>query len=65
MINRFFNETVGITYDSIKATIISRWTGGDEPPFKKLEHSLHKVWLTSRFSLLRELRMIVANNTAR
>ena len=64
MINRFFVETVGITYDSIKATIISRWTSGDEPPLKKLERSLHKVWLTFRFSLLRELRMIVVINTA-
>jgi len=43
MVNQFFEETVGIGYSSIKATILDRWSGGEEPLLKKLERSLYKV----------------------
>ncbi len=42
--NRFFYETIGINYDWIRATIIGRWKGEEEPPLKKLEHHLYKVF---------------------
>ncbi|KDR82005.1 hypothetical protein GALMADRAFT_221894 [Galerina marginata CBS 339.88] len=44
MINSFFSETVGVNYDSIKASVALRWVGPEpEPPFRKVERSLYKL----------------------
>ncbi|KJA19072.1 hypothetical protein HYPSUDRAFT_144144 [Hypholoma sublateritium FD-334 SS-4] len=49
--NRFFYETIGINYDWIRATVVGRWTGEEEPPLKKLEHHLYKL-ITPHFRAL-------------
>jgi hypothetical protein len=43
MVNRFFVETLGITYDYLVYAIKQRWTGTGSPPFANLERSLVKA----------------------
>jgi len=43
MVNRFFVETLGITYDYLVYAIKQRWTGTGSPPFANLERSLVKL----------------------
>ncbi|KAF8959765.1 Mak10 subunit, NatC N-terminal acetyltransferase-domain-containing protein [Flammula alnicola] len=51
MINRFFVETIGVNYDSIRAAVVDRWTGGEDPPMKRVERSLYKL-ITPHFRAL-------------
>lgn len=45
MVNRFFYEAVGVTYGSVRAAVTSRWLGPEaEPPLRKVERSLYKVF---------------------
>ncbi|KAJ3500829.1 hypothetical protein NLJ89_g9616 [Agrocybe chaxingu] len=43
MINQFFLETVGVSYDSIYAMVSSRWDGGDPELLKNVGRALVKV----------------------
>jgi len=44
MINHFFSETVGVTYDIVKTAISMRYAGSETAPaFRKVERSIYKV----------------------
>lgn len=43
LVDRFFFETLGITYDSIAKTIRERWTSTAPLPMKAIEHGLYKA----------------------
>ena len=43
MINQFFYETCGVSYDSIHNVVVDRWQGDEPPPTKRLERVIHKV----------------------
>lgn len=43
MVNRFFFETLGVTYESIATTIRESWDGADEPPLGRIERVMYKA----------------------
>ncbi|KAF9480902.1 hypothetical protein BDN70DRAFT_877091 [Pholiota conissans] len=51
MVNRVFYETIGVRYDWIRANIINRWTGEEDPPLQKIERSISKL-ITPHFRAL-------------
>ncbi|TFK32597.1 Mak10 subunit, NatC N-terminal acetyltransferase-domain-containing protein [Crucibulum laeve] len=43
MVDRFFLETLGVTYDTIVKTINERWTGSSVAPLTKIERTMYKL----------------------
>jgi hypothetical protein len=43
LIDRFFFESVGMTFSSITDSINEEWRGEAPPPLKKVERSFYKV----------------------